>query len=194
MPWHAAGIYKPDDSRDCVSDYALSSYAPLLSAVIRARKGLKPLSRAQLTALVTAVQAPERGYPDKLWKKIPYTVTEAGYVVESMEKARFLKVERLVDQEVKLSNVKETLKKIHFLHNSSHGEYNRIDPLKSRLVFQTEDLTVGDLMQLNTPNAVLAYLSACETAVTGNVQPDQAVSLAASMLFTGFKGVIATMW
>ena len=57
-----------------------------------------------------------------------------------------------------------------------------------------EQLTISSLMELRLPNAVLAYLSACETAKGDKNQPDQAVHLAASMLFCGFRSVIATMW
>jgi CHAT domain-containing protein len=38
------------------------------------------------------------------------------------------------------------------------------------------------------------YLSACETAKGDAEQPDQVVHLAATMLFAGFKNVVATMW
>lgn len=55
-------------------------------------------------------------------------------------------------------------------------------------------LTVTQLMELNLPHAFFAFLSACDTAKTGNDQPDQAVHLAATMLFVGFKSVIGTMW
>ena len=49
-------------------------------------------------------------------------------------------------------------------------------------------------MQLSFPNAFLAILSACQTARGDDTQPDQAVHLAATMLFLGFKSVLATMW
>lgn len=49
-------------------------------------------------------------------------------------------------------------------------------------------------MELKLTNAVLAYLGACETAKGDKYQPDQAVHLAASMLFCGFRSVVATMW
>jgi CHAT domain-containing protein len=49
-------------------------------------------------------------------------------------------------------------------------------------------------MSLELPRARLAFLSACETAQGDRQQPDQAIHLAASMLYAGFKSVIATMW
>ena len=44
------------------------------------------------------------------------------------------------------------------------------------------------------PNASLAFLSACETAMGAEDLPDEAMHLAASLLFAGFGGVVATMW
>jgi CHAT domain-containing protein len=57
-----------------------------------------------------------------------------------------------------------------------------------------ELLTVSSLMSLSLPNAFLAILSACETAKGDVSQPDQAVHLAATMLYIGFKSVVGTMW
>jgi CHAT domain-containing protein len=59
---------------------------------------------------------------------------------------------------------------------------------------QDGGFSIQDLIELNLPHAVLAYLSACETAKGDERAPDQAVHLAASMLFCGFRSVIATMW
>jgi CHAT domain-containing protein len=49
-------------------------------------------------------------------------------------------------------------------------------------------------MELSLPGAALAYLGACETAQGDHYHTDEAVHLAASMLFCGFRSVIATMW
>jgi CHAT domain-containing protein len=40
----------------------------------------------------------------------------------------------------------------------------------------------------------LAFLSACETAKGDEGTPDEAMHLAAAVLFAGFRGVVATMW
>jgi CHAT domain-containing protein len=40
----------------------------------------------------------------------------------------------------------------------------------------------------------LAFLSACETAKGDKTIPDEAMHLAATLLFAGFRGVVATMW
>ena len=49
-------------------------------------------------------------------------------------------------------------------------------------------------MKQPMPNASLAFLSACETAMGADELSDEAMHLAASLLFAGFRGVVATMW
>jgi hypothetical protein len=49
-------------------------------------------------------------------------------------------------------------------------------------------------MQLKLDDTFLAFLSACATAKGDKDQPDQVMHLAAAMLFSGFKSVVATMW
>jgi CHAT domain-containing protein len=81
----------------------------------------------------------------------------------------------------------------HVLHLSCHGQQHT-DPLQSAFALKDGSLTISALMTLNLPNATLAYLGACETAKGDTNQPDQAIHLAASMLFCGFRSVVATMW
>jgi CHAT domain-containing protein len=81
----------------------------------------------------------------------------------------------------------------HVLHLACHGIHHS-DPLRSALVLQDGNFTIQDIMGLQLPNAVLAVLSACQTAKGDKSAPDQAIHLAASMLFCGFRSVIGTMW
>jgi CHAT domain-containing protein len=82
---------------------------------------------------------------------------------------------------------------VNVLHLSCHGvQYS--NPLASAFILRDGDLTIQQLMQLDMKHALLTFLSACQTAKGHEHLPDQAVHLAASMLFCGFKGVIATMW
>jgi hypothetical protein len=81
----------------------------------------------------------------------------------------------------------------HVLHLACHGLQDS-NPLKSAILLQDGRLTIEDIMQLNLTHAALAFLSACQTAKGDRNVPDQAVHLAASMLFCGFRSVIGTMW
>jgi CHAT domain-containing protein len=92
-----------------------------------------------------------------------------------------------------VQSVLEQAPSAHILHLACHGHQHE-DPLKSCFALQDGRLTISALMDLKLPKAMLAYLSACETAKGDKKQPDQAVHLAASMLFCGFRSVVGTMW
>jgi CHAT domain-containing protein len=81
----------------------------------------------------------------------------------------------------------------HILHLACHGVQDP-DPLKSAFLLREGRFTIGDIVQLDMSHALLAFLSACHTAKGDRNAPDQAVHLAASMLFCGFKSIIGTMW
>jgi CHAT domain-containing protein len=90
-------------------------------------------------------------------------------------------------------SVANILPTAHILHIICHGQQNQ-DPLQSSFALRDGNLTIAEIVKLNLSNATLAFLSACETANGDKNQPDQAVHLAASMLFCGFRSVVATMW
>jgi len=92
------------------------------------------------------------------------------------------------------ADVLSRITQANILHLASHGFQHPTDPLQSGFVLRDRMLTISELMALNHPNAFLAFLSACETAKGDEQQPDQAVHLAATMLFAGFRSVIGTMW
>jgi CHAT domain-containing protein len=96
--------------------------------------------------------------------------------------------------EATVAGVQEQLPKASILHLACHGYQDPHLPLNSGFVMRDNMLTVSHLMRLRLPHAFLAFLSACETAKGDLQQPDQAVHLAAAMLFAGFKSIVATMW
>jgi CHAT domain-containing protein len=55
-------------------------------------------------------------------------------------------------------------------------------------------IRVGDLIRLQLPKAHLAFLSACETAQGDMERPDEALHLAATLLYAGFNSIVGTMW
>jgi CHAT domain-containing protein len=131
------------------------------------------------------------GSPGRGWSSISNVKHEVSHVQERFDAAgASLTVVRpnLPDA---LTYLKET--HMHILHLACHGA-QKTDPLASGFILRDEDLTIQDIMQLDLKHASLAFLSACQTAKGNLDQPDQGVHLAASMLFCGFKSVIATMW
>jgi CHAT domain-containing protein len=81
----------------------------------------------------------------------------------------------------------------HILHLACHGQQAK-NALESAFLLSDGRLTIQDLMAIRLPDPVLAFLSACQTATGSEDVPDQAVHLAASMLFCGFRSVVGTMW
>ena len=88
----------------------------------------------------------------------------------------------------------EKLPEASILHLACHGHQDPHNPLESGFIMHDGMLTVAKLMSLNLDHAFFAFLSACETAKGDKAQPDQAIHLAATTLFSGFKSVVATMW
>jgi CHAT domain-containing protein len=82
----------------------------------------------------------------------------------------------------------------HVVHFACHGKQDINDPLESGLMLDDGLLKVKEIMNHPMPNASLAFLSACETAMGAENLPDEAMHIAASLLFAGFRGVVATMW
>jgi CHAT domain-containing protein len=93
-----------------------------------------------------------------------------------------------------ISRTTEIIKEANIMHLACHGIQDHEDATRSGFCLGDGRLTISDLMQLNIKHSFLAFLSACETARGSEDQPDQAMHLAATMLFVGFKSVIATMW
>jgi CHAT domain-containing protein len=98
-----------------------------------------------------------------------------------------------VNSTTSIRTVLDGLPAAHFLHLACHG-YQHDDPLQSCFALSDGSLTISSLMELQLPHAMVAFLSACDTAKGDRNQPDQAVHLAASMLFCGFKSVVGTLW
>jgi CHAT domain-containing protein len=81
------------------------------------------------------------------------------------------------------------------LHITCYARQDPGQPLQTSFYLNDDGMiSVSDLMELDLKDAYLAFLSACETAKGDRGQSDQSMHLAATMLFVGFKSVIATMW
>jgi CHAT domain-containing protein len=136
------------------------------------------------------------GSPGRGWSSIPKVKDEVRRVRARFDTAE-VSVTVLNDTAVHpivseiLASLTET--QMHVLHLACHGA-QKTNPLSSAFIFRDDDLTIQDLMKTKMNHAWLTFLSACQTAKGSQDQPDQAVHLAASMLFCGFKSVIATMW
>jgi CHAT domain-containing protein len=187
LPLHAAGIYE-GASKDqiCVADYVVSSYTPSLSAIIRAREGFIAVHRHELRAAIYADSGVNGGHTH-----IPEVIKEVKTAAQILT-SYLASVNLNENNASKAESMFEHASETHILHLACHGHQHE-NPLESSFALK-HPLTISDLMKLDLKNAMLAYLSACETAKGDEKHLDQAVHLAASMLFCGFRSVVATMW
>jgi CHAT domain-containing protein len=88
----------------------------------------------------------------------------------------------------------EALESTDLVHFACHGVQVGREPHESHFCLRSDNLTVEELMQTDLRTSFCAFLSACETAKGDRQHADEAVHLAAAMLFAGFKSVVATMW
>jgi CHAT domain-containing protein len=164
----------------------VSSYTPTLAALIRAQERAKTFEVSNSTLLVVAAD-------NKTLPPLPNVESEICQVIGISVGAGIM-VNAHCDDSAVQDDVARSLESAQLIHVASHGTQNPLQPLQSGLCLNDGILTVERLMKLDLKDAFFAFLSACETAKGDKEQPDQTIHLAATMLFTGFKSVVETMW
>jgi CHAT domain-containing protein len=186
LPLHAAGNFDGDNNSN-LSAYAVASYIPTLGALINARRQFRLSLKNELRALLVSVPSPQA----HSW--IPFAEHELNIVRSFLPHGTEIMLPE-GDTLTTCQNVLDRLRDASVLHLACHGHQSLDNPLDSGFVMNDGMLTVPMLMSLRLPSAVFAFLSACETAKGDGERPDQAIHLAAAMLFAGFKSIIGTMW
>jgi CHAT domain-containing protein len=191
VPVHAASFYDNGGGKG-ISDYVVSSYTHSLTALLRAQQTAVPLKREELKALiVTEPNAPGL-------QTLPSIVAEVEAISKSIPSECVLSASESTAKEHNVTRtIHEVLGLFHraaVVHFACHGQQDPHNPLKSGFCLRDGKLTVGKIMQQQSPSAFFAFLSACETAKGDRSQPDQSVHLAAAMLFAGFRSIVGTMW
>ncbi|KAJ6459841.1 CHAT domain-containing protein [Mycena sanguinolenta] len=190
LPIHAAGLYE-DNSTDCLSDYFISSYTPTLSAL------LDPPTHMATPFKMTAIIQPDAANLAPL----PATKIELTRIKERVP-AQWLTSLGLPSP-VTVDDALSHLQRSCIVHFACHGVQDPVSPMNSGLVLNDGLLKISKIMrkaeeshdaQENLRFLKLSFLSACETAKGDEVQPDEAVHLAAALLFAGFRSVVGTLW
>lgn len=189
MPLHVAGTA----SEGCW-DYFVTSYTPTIGVLLAARKSFYPIRKSDARTVLAAVPRPFK------WNPLKETINEIHLLQDILPAELVTNIPSELSTAVNASGsascaeVLQSISTATIMHLACHGYHDATHPLNSGFVMGDRMLTVQQLMALNLPSAFFAFLSACETARAAQDQPDQAVHLAATMLFTGFKSVIGTMW
>jgi CHAT domain-containing protein len=180
LPIHAAGYYDIESSNECASDYFISSYTPTIGAL------LVPDPPAPLTRkfkMTVVIQPTE----------LPATITELTNIKRHVSEDALFTF-GFPDMPAKIEQVASSLSNASIVHFACHGTQDQFKPLNSGLKLDDGLLQVSRIMKETISNGSLAFLCACETGKGDENLPDEAISLGASLLFSGFRRVIATMW
>ncbi|KAG8754555.1 hypothetical protein FRC11_006593 [Ceratobasidium sp. 423] len=180
LPVHAAGHY--DRPHHKLSDYAISSYTPTLSALLAF-----PPAPEDHSSLVAIGQETTPGFSD-----LPGTTIELAYIRNHAEKlARYNQIK---DGDATPTAVLNQMEQHDWVHLACHAHQSITDPRKSGFFLHGGTLDLSTITQKEFKNKGLAFLSACQTATGDKNLADEAVHLASGMLIAGYPSVIATMW
>lgn len=120
---------------------------------------------------------------------LPSTVAEAQVAASAFPIKTVLDGEQATPQAVT-----SRMDSVDVVHFCCHGEALLETPLDSYLQLAAgARLRMADLLRLRLP-VRLAFLSACETSMTGTVLPDEVVGLPTALLQAGATGVVASLW
>lgn len=202
LPLHAAGHHADPDGK-CLSQLAVSSYAPTVEALLRSRER----AQADTATRILAVGMPTTpSFGDLQFHDLPAAPIELARLAETLPT---ISVDVLCsptrdelsdgttgheDAQPTRDRVMRALPTHPWAHFACHGGQDLMDPSRGAVYLTDGPLTVLDLAAEELPAAELAFLSACQTAVGGARLPDEAIHLAAAMQLVGYRHVIATAW
>ncbi|KDR78250.1 hypothetical protein GALMADRAFT_138368 [Galerina marginata CBS 339.88] len=179
LPIHAAGSYGDELAIECASDYMVSSYTPTVGSLLSP----DPTPIFEPFKMMVVIQS----------HGLPSTKTELAKIEQYVPKDSLIAL-GIPGRTASVEAVASRLSDVSMVHFACHGTQDQSKPLDSGLKLEDGMLLVSRIMKEPLPNGSLAFLSACETAMGAEKLPDEAMSLAASLLFAGFRHVIATMW
>jgi hypothetical protein len=109
--------------------------------------------------------------------------------------AQFTNVTSLAGGEATRERVLAALPAHDVTHLICHGRGDPAKPLDTHLLLSNDEhLSVADLIDRDLSALQLAVLSACESASSSTHVPEAAISLPATLLAAGVRGVVGTLW
>ena len=181
LPLHAAGSY--DRPQVKLSDFAISSYTPSLSALLSSTT-LTPCTHSRVL-LVGQEATPGHS-------RLPGTKEELARISSYVQGP--LHMLQLDGWHATTSDVLAAMEQHDWVHLACHAHQNVRDPTESGFFLHDGVLSLASITQKEFKDKGLAFLSACQTATGDERIPDESVHLASGMLMAGYPSVIGTMW
>ena len=188
-PLHVAGKYKVKGRPYTAMDYAISSYAPSLRALLYAtERGPKQYLNQRCDARVLVVKMPE---------------TEGANLLQHVEEEANTLIGMALSvsmhtTELDVPTTTEVLKHLplhNLVHFACHGIIDPEVPSDSHFLLSDGKLTVQQILKTYSAEPDVAFLSACSTAECGDARlVDESIHIASAFLVLGFKQVIGTLW
>ena len=190
LPIHAAGFYDAQHSRPGhnVSDFVISSYVPTLNILAPSpNSDIAPSSDLRLLAV--------RQPPSDELPRLPGVAIELEHIRAVVRDSRSARTTLLESSVGTVEEVLDLMKEADWVHFACHGIQDAVRPTSSGLCLADgRRLKISDIIALSRPHGGLAFLSACQTAMGDEGLTDEAIHIAAGMLFAGYGGVVGTMW
>ena len=181
LPLHAAGQHEAGAATTL--DLVTSSYTPTLRALNHLRQ--LPVAPTQLGSKPLIVAMPET--PGQ--RPLPGTRAELDYLT-----AHFPDHTLLSGPNATLAAVTTAMPEHAWVHFSCHGQRDTTTHSGDRLLLQDEPLMAHEIANMDVGDASLAFLSACDTYTTGDIVPDECLTIGAALQLAGYRYVIATQW
>jgi len=119
-------------------------------------------------------------------------LTEAAKLVGEL--ALKFGVTPLLEQEVTRGAFAGAIAERDLIHFQGHAQYDRDEPLNSRLILADGELTARDVFALPGLQAELVTLAACESAISEIATGDEPLGLIPAFLYAGAGAILATLW
>ena len=186
LPLHAAWTADPAalTGRRYALDRAVLIYAPSARALGAARLLLDEVRGEHLVA----VDQPDLGTRDPRLRLL-FSSMEAGAAM-----AVFGDHEVISGTDATAQNVLNALARAQVFHLSCHGRADPAHPLQAALAMAGgRPITLRDILGQRL-RARVGVLSACETAIPGDVLPDEVVALPTGLIQAGAAAAVASLW
>lgn len=195
LPLHAAGDHRKAAAtgEPCsVLDLTNSSYIPTIRALQEARKRMEGLISQEVSNAAKALLVAMRTTADR--RSLPKTMTE----IDTVKSAISDHFDTTVLLEQSTAEVITHLETSKIAHIACHGETDRLDPMKSHLLFRDygqRPLDVQTLIITTFQHCQLVYLSACETTVNEDAGLlDEGIHISGGFQMGGVPNAISTWW